>query len=70
MKDRDYLWCLLHLIADQEEELEGMCPQCRARAEEAHCAACGRPASQLGEGAANPAFDGLRFQRMKEGGQP
>ena len=67
MKDRDYLWCLVHSLADREEELERMCPECRARAEEIHCPSCGRPASHWGEGAANPSFDEGRFERMKGG---
>ena len=41
MRDRDYVWCLSHLALDQEEELERLCPACRARAEEARCPVCG-----------------------------
>lgn len=68
MKDRDYLWCLLHSILDREEELERLCPECRARAEERHCPACGRPAAAWAEGAANAAFDAARFETLKGGG--
>ena len=32
MKGRDYLWCLTNLLLDREEELERLCPSCRARA--------------------------------------
>ena len=49
MLDRDYLWCLANLLLDGEEELERLCPQCRARAEEDRCPVCGQPAAR-GEG--------------------
>lgn len=68
MKDRDYLWCLVHSLLDREEELERLCPGCRAKAEEERCPACGQPAAFWGEGAANAAFDLERFERMKGGG--
>ena len=66
MRDRDYVWCLSHLALDQEEELERLCPACRARAEEARCPVCGAPSSQ-GEGAGNPAFDQERYERLRKG---
>lgn len=68
MKNRDYLWCLLHSILDREEELERLCPECRAKAEERHCTACGRPAGLWAEGEINPAFDEKRFKALKGGG--
>jgi len=68
MKDRDYLWCLVHQLLDREEELERLCPECRTRAAEERCPSCGRPSAVCGEGAVNPAFDLERFERMKEGG--
>lgn len=68
MKDRDYLWCLVHALLDREEELERLCPECRTKAAEEHCTLCGRPAGQWGEGAVNPAFDITRFEKLKGGG--
>ena len=68
MKDRDYLWCLVHSLLDREEELERLCPACRARAEEERCMVCGLPTAHWGEGACNPAFDAARFEAMKGGG--
>ena len=56
MRDRDYVWCLSHLALDQEEELERLCPACRARA-----------SSSQGEGAVNPAFDQERYERLRKG---
>ena len=67
MLDRDYLWCLANLLLDGEEELERLCPQCRARAEEARCPVCGQPAAAWGEGGVNPAFDPARYERMARG---
>ena len=37
MLDRDYVWCLAQQLLDDEEELDRLCPACRARAEEARC---------------------------------
>ena len=68
MKDRDYLWCLVHLLLDREEELERLCPDCRSRAAEDRCMSCGQPMHAWGEGAVNPAFDPERFESMKGGG--
>lgn len=69
MKDRDYLWCLVHMLLDREEELERLCPECRTRAEEERCPGCGQPIRAWGEGAVNPAFDLERFEAMKGGGR-
>ena len=66
MRDRDYGWCLSHLALDQEEELERLCPVCRARAAESRCPVCGAPSGQ-GEGAVNPAFDQERYERLRKG---
>ena len=52
-------------LQDREEALEGLCPACRSRALEEHCALCGQPAPQWG--AENAAFDLGRFMQLKEG---
>ena len=69
MTDRDYLFCALHLILDEEEELDALCPACRVRAEEERCPVCGELLGGMGAGI-NPAFDPERFQRMKRGERP
>ena len=66
MKARDYLWCALNLMLDREEELERLCPSCRARVEEERCPMCGAPAG-TGEGGQNDAFDQARFERLARG---
>lgn len=66
MTDRDYLWCLLHLSLDEEEELARLCPACRTQAREERCPICGCPAGES-EGMENPAFDEDRYRRMREG---
>ena len=68
MKDRDYLWCLVHSILDREERLERLCPECREQMAEERCPACGRPVSLWGDGAVNPAFDPKRFEELKGSG--
>ena len=69
MTDRDYLLCALHLILDEEERLDRLCPSCRVQAEEERCPVCGEPMSQ-GKAGINPAFDVERFERMKRGERP
>lgn len=66
MKERDYLWCLVNQLLDDEEELERMCPACRAQAQEERCPVCGAPAGQSTAGV-NASFDLERFQALKEG---
>jgi hypothetical protein len=66
MTDRDYLWCLLQMTLDEEEELERLCPTCRMEALEERCPVCGMPAGS-GEGMQNAAFDEERYLRLKEG---
>ena len=65
MTDRDYLWCALNLALDQEEELERLCPECRRRALEEPCPACGAPRESW---AVNSGFDWARYRALKGGG--
>ncbi len=67
MRERDYLYCVLNLILDEEERLESLCPNCRAKATERRCACCGAPlvSSDLGE---NPSFDQARFDKLSREG--
>lgn len=68
MLDRDYLWCLAQQLLDDEEELDRLCPACRARAEENRCPGCGAPVGEpVREN--NPNFDWARFEQMKKGGE-
>lgn len=66
MTDRDYLWCALNLVLDDEETLEALCPACRAEAEEARCPVCGAVTAgdRVGE---NRGFDLERFERLRQG---
>lgn len=64
MKDRDFLWCALNLMLDDEEELASLCPSCRSRTLEERCTACGAPL-ELTEGNINDSFDQSRFQALK-----
>lgn len=65
MTDRDYLWCALNLVLDQEEELARLCPDCRARAEAEPCPVCGAPRESW---SVNAGFDWARYQELKGGG--
>ena len=64
MKERDFLWCLVNQLLDEEEELERMCPACRTQAQENRCPVCGGLVWET-EGEVNPAFDMERFLAMK-----
>lgn len=66
MRDRDYLWCLTHMVLDREEELERLCPSCRAQVRQGLCPGCGRPVDAVA-GAVNPNFDPARFAALKRG---
>lgn len=66
MKDRDYLWCVLNLLLDEEEELERFCPSCREAARGGACPACGA-ATGLTQEAENAGFDWARFEALKRG---
>ena len=68
MTDRDYLICALHLILDEREALDALCPACRAEAEVPRCACCGRPLAEAA-GAVNPGFDPARFRALRSGGE-
>lgn len=63
MTNGDYLYCVMNLALDAEQELRQMCPDCRAEAEKSTCICCGAP---LGE--ENPNFDERRFEELKRGG--
>ena len=66
MKQRDFVWCALNLMLDDEQELAGLCPTCRTRAMEERCTACGVPLAQT-EGGVNGGFDETRFAALKRG---
>lgn len=66
MKDRDFLWCALNLMLDDEEELAQLCPACREHALEERCVVCGVPL-MLAEGSVNAGFDEERFRALKRG---
>ena len=65
-KARDFLWCAVNLVLDREEELNRLCPSCRAQAEEARCLCCGAPLDGVSVGQ-NASFDEERFERLKRG---
>lgn len=69
MLERDYLWCALHLMLDDEEELARLCPTCRTQAQEGRCPACGEPTG-LWEESHNAAFDPERFAALSRGVRP
>lgn len=69
MRQRDYLWCALNLVLDEEERLAMLCPSCRTEAERERCPACGRETGALVR-EENPAFDLERFLELQGGETP
>lgn len=63
MQDADYLYCVLQMMLDGEENLDRLCPSCREKAKQPHCACCGEPLPVV-----NAAFDEKRFAALKENG--
>lgn len=66
MTDREYLWCALNLLLDDEEKLDGLCPSCRAEALGNRCAVCGTPLGDC-SGGENAGFDSGRYEVLKRG---
>lgn len=64
MKDRDYLWCALNLMLDDEEMLDRLCPSCRSLAEGGCCPSCGGEVSRSQVGV-NLSFDLEKFEQLK-----
>lgn len=60
MKDRDFLWCGLHLLLDEEEEFARLCNSCQTKAQENRCVACGA-LPQQNAGSFNQNFDLEQF---------
>lgn len=58
----DYLYCVLHLLLDEDERLARLCPDCRRQVEEDHCPVCGK------QWEAGSSFDPARFDVLKGGG--
>lgn len=63
MTDGDFLYCVLQMVIDGEEQLAKLCPGCRQSLLEEKCPACG--AVQFGQ---NPNFDEKRFEELKSHG--
>lgn len=66
MTERDYLWCALNMMLDEEEVLERMCPSCRSEAVQDRCPVCGQPAGERRTGE-NLSFDWERFEALRRG---
>ncbi len=64
MTDRDYLWCALNLLLDDEQALNALCPSCREQAHSSSCPVCGTLVSDRGE---NAGFDTAKFERLRRG---
>ena len=56
------MYCVLHLLLDEEERLARLCPDCRAQVESDACPVCGK------QWEAGGSFDMARFEAMKGGG--
>lgn len=59
MTQGDYLYCILNILLDAEEELDHLCPSCREKARSGRCPACGGTPADRNEG-----FDEGRFEEL------
>ena len=66
LTEEELLWCAIQMKLDQEEQLNALCPACRAAAEESRCPGCGMPMSNV-RAAQNQNFDMDRFEALKRG---
>lgn len=66
MTHREYLWCALNLLLDDEERLAALCPACRTEALEGRCPVCGGAAGESAAGE-NGGFDLERYERLRRG---
>ena len=66
MTGRDYLWCALHLLLDEEEVLDRLCPVCRDQVGKDCCPVCGGQTGEIAAGI-NGAFDWEKFRALREG---
>lgn len=66
MKNRDFLWCALQLMLDDEEAVSRLCPACRAEAERESCPVCGGWTGRT-VGGENVSFDWERFEELGKG---
>lgn len=62
MTEADYLYCVMQLTLDEEQELKRLCPECRAKAEQNTCICCGAALAEE-----NPNFDEKRFEELRNG---
>ncbi|MBR3752298.1 MAG: molybdopterin oxidoreductase [Ruminiclostridium sp.] len=65
MTGRDYLWCALHLLLDEEEVLDRLCPVCRDQVGKDCCPVCGGQTGEMAAGI-NGAFDWEKFRALRE----
>ena len=59
----EYLYALANLRVDREEQLDALCPACRAEATARRCPCCGGAMPVT-----NPGFDEGRYEELKHDG--
>ncbi len=60
MTDGDYLYCVMQLMLDEQEELDALCPRCREAAQEPRCRVCGERLPEE-----NESFDEARYEELR-----
>lgn len=63
MTDGDYLYCVMQMALDEEEERKCLCPQCREETERNVCVCCGAALPEENEN-----FDEARFEELRQSG--
>ena len=60
MTDGEYLYCVLQMMLDEQEQLDLLCPSCRQKLQEPRCPACGQTLPEE-----NAGFDEKRYEELK-----
>ena len=68
MTDEQWLWLLVNQSIDAEEELDGLCDECRSEvtSDEKRCTRCGKPIGKHSEKWINPNFDREKFEQLSK----
>ena len=65
MTDGDYMYCILNMWLDREEELNCLCPDCRRKAKRRVCRCCGAELDGM-ESDVNESFDEEKFRELMD----
>jgi hypothetical protein len=62
MTEGQWIWMMIHMSLDNEEQLEKICKPCQEKAKEDRCTSC----NTLLDIEVNPNFDESLFEKLKK----